>query len=220
MSNFFGVLTSPTATFERIRANGKGWVLALIVMVLLSVLALWLQQDAIVGTIEDEFVRQEAKGVEIDKNIRDIAIASATIFSYFTAVVSVVLTMFIGGLLLLLVNLFVRGEATYMQLSKVALYSYIPSLLSMLVTGIIAYSTGATTMFDVMLNAGAFIEDKTSMLFVLAQMLDPFRIWGLVVMIIGTAVMTRKGRGSVATWIVIGWLLITFLTLLSSRAAA
>ncbi|TCP55925.1 Yip1-like protein [Tumebacillus sp. BK434] len=218
MGNILGVLTQPAAAFERLRGKG-GWVLTLILLTALSVLALWLQGDAMIGTIDQELSRQAERGQEIPETVRDLALASALGIGYVTAALSIVLTMFIGGLLLLLVNLFVRGEATYMQLSKVALYSYIPTIIGTLLTGIIAYATGATSLFDVSLTAGAFVSDKTSMLFVLAQMVNPFAIWSLVLMIIGTSVMTRKGRGSVATWIVIGWAVVSFLTLLGSKAA-
>jgi hypothetical protein len=219
MENFFGVLTSPKAAFERLREKG-GWVITLLVLTAISLISVWLQSDAILGTVELEFDRQAQLGQDIPEDVRDIAIASAGLFSYVTGAISVVLTMFVGGLLLLLVNLIVRGEATYMQLSKVALFSYIPVAISALLTGIISFATGATTVYDVMLNAGAFVEDKSSMLFVLASMINPFSIWSLLLLIIGTEVMTRKSRGSVATWIVIGWLIITFLTALSAKMSA
>lgn len=218
MGNFLGVLTQPQATFERLREKKGGWVLTLIILTALSVLSLWLQSDAMVGTVEQEFIKAEEMGQGVPDSIRDIAVGSALVVGYITSALSIVMSMFVGGLLLLLVNLFVRGEAKYMQLSKVALYSYIPAAIGMLITGLIAYATGATTLYDVSLSAGAFVEDKSSMLFVLAQMLNPFSIWSLILMIIGTSVMTRKGRGSVATWIVIGWAVFTFLTLLGSRA--
>ncbi|ARU61383.1 hypothetical protein CBW65_10500 [Tumebacillus avium] len=217
MGNILGVLTQPAAAFERLRGKG-GWVLTLLVLTALSVLGVWLQQDAMLGTVEQELIKLEEQGQAMPDSVRDIASATAVIIGYVTAALSMVLTMFVGGLLLLLVNLFVRGEATYMQLAKVALFSYIPTVIGVLLTGIIAFATGATTMYDVSLTAGAFVSDKSSMLFVLGQMINPFAIWSLVLVIIGTSVMTRKGRGSVAPWIVIGWAIFTFLTLLGSRA--
>ncbi|ASS76597.1 hypothetical protein CIG75_17585 [Tumebacillus algifaecis] len=218
MGNFFGVLTQPTAAFERLRGKG-GWVLTLILLMVLSVFALWLQNDAIMGTIEQEFNKQAEQGQPIPDEIKDVALASGKFITYFSGTLGVIVTMFLGGLLLLLVNLFVRGEATYMQLSKVALYSYIPSVIGIVLTGIIAYATGATSLYDVSLSAGAFVSDKSSMAFVIAQIINPFSLWSLALMIIGTAVMTRKSRGSVALWIVIGWTIVTFLTLIGSKAA-
>jgi len=212
MGNLWTVLTSPTATFERLRANRVFWV-PMIVLIVLSAFAVWLQLPALVAELE--------KGIA-ETNVPAEALQGVQIFAQVTGVVSAAFMVpvgaFITGLLLLLVNLIVRGEAQYMQLATVGLYAYVPAVISQLIIGILVRVTGATSVYDVALNLSAFKTEKTGFLFHFLTLVDPFAIWSLVLTIIGTAVMAQRPRKKVATWIVLGYVLMCLVVLLIAAA--
>jgi hypothetical protein len=212
MGNLFTVLTSPQQTFERIREEkGAGWVAVMVSLMVLGGLIVWLQLPSILSFTEATLHQQP----NFDEKILSLAITAAEIGGFAGAILAPVLTMFLGGLLLMLVNLFVRGEGKYMQLSKVVLFSTVPGVIGGLLTGVLARLTGATSPYDVAINAGVFFTDKKGWGYALASLVDPFAIWGLVLLIIGTAVVARRSRGNVALWIIIGWLVIRIISVIS-----
>ena len=158
MGNLLSVLTSPTATFQRLKEQNGGWVLPMIVLIVLSLIGAWL----IAPTTEAMINEQLAKTPGLDPALAELTKTSAAVTAYSGAILGIPLSIFIGGLLLLLLNLIVRGEATYMQLVKVALFSKVPGIISMLLVGVMTRVTAATSLYDVGLNAGVFVEDKTS----------------------------------------------------------
>ena len=202
---FFQVLVSPTASFERLRDRG-GWVAALILITLLSAVMMYLQWPL----IEQETIAQlEAQQQPLGAAELDLALTFARVGGWITAALMPAITMFFVGLLLLLLNMILRGEGSYMQLSKVSLYSMVPSLLGGLLTTGLAVGLGADGVTDVMLNGGALFPEKTGFLFTLvSSVLDPFAIWSLVITVIGASSMMRKPTKSVAVWIVGAWLLV------------
>jgi len=201
----FHVLISPAAAFERLRDRG-GWAVALVLMTLLSAVTTYLQWPL----IEKEMLAQfDAQQVPLGAGELDLALTFARVGAWITAAVMPAFLMFFVGLLLFLLNMIVRGEGSYMQLSKVSLYSMIPGLLGGLLTVGLATALGADGVTDVMLNGGVLFSEKTGFLFTLASsVLDPFGIWSLVLTVIGASVMMRKPAKSVAFWIVGVWLLV------------
>ncbi len=202
---FFQVLVSPKAAFERLRDRG-GWVVALVLITLLSAVTIYLQWPL----IEKETIAQlEAQQQPLGDAEMDLALNFARVGGWITAAIMPAITMFFVGLLLFLLNMIVRGEGTYMQLSKVSLYSMIPSLLGGLLTTGLAVGLGADGVTDVMLNGGVLFPEKTGFLFTfVSSVLDPFGIWSLVLTVIGASVMMRKSPKTVAVWIVGVWLIV------------
>lgn len=198
MKNLVKVLFSPTETFERLRNKG-GWIAAFIALAILAVINIWLQMPLV----------EKLQNAELEKAgaaVTEQVVMITKLVSYIVAPISVAIAMFITALLLLLVNLVVRGEALYMQLAKVALFASVPTAISSLLAGLMIRITDADSMEDVQFSLGALVPDKQGLLYELANIVNPFRIWLLVLLIIGTAVMARKPRANIALWIIIGWL--------------
>jgi len=131
-----------------------------------------------------------------------------------------VISMFFGGLLLYLLNLIVRGEAGYMQLSKTSLYSLLPGVIGGLLQTGLAVWLEAKTPYDVMLTGGALFAEKSGMPFYFASsFIDPFGWWSLALLTIGAAVMMRKPVRTVAYWTVGAWLLVRLGTAVSASLA-
>ncbi len=199
MKNLLTVLFSPTAAFEKLREKG-GWAAGFVAVLLLSIVSVWLIWPLTEKMMREQFAKTNTPG-NIDQIIN---------ISHYTTLLGgafgVAVKIFVVALLLLLVNLIVRGEAKYMQLVKVSTFSSVPGLISGLLTGIMARTTDASSIQDLSISLAAFISNKSGFLYGAASLLNPFSIWGLVLMIIGTAVMARKSKSSVAVWIVLGWL--------------
>lgn len=205
MRNLFTVLTSPGATFERLRGNG-GWVISLIVLCVLSAAALWLQWPMIEQQMTEVI---ESSGQPIPAEDMDVVRAIGQFFVPVVAAVFPVFGMFFLGLLLFLLNMIVRGEGSYMQLAKVALYSLVPGALGGLLTAALAAGLNAGSLQEVALNGGAFFAEKSGFAFTLASsVLDPFALWSLVILVAGSAVMMKKSAMTVGIWIVGAWLLL------------
>lgn len=205
MKNSFTVFVSPQSTFERVREkSGSSWIAPLVIVIVLSLITIYFQMP----TLEKEMIKTfDAQG--IDPSMQEMVIATSKVTSYVFAVIMPVMMVFLGGLLLMLVNLFIRGEAKYMQLVNVSAYSSLPSAIGGLLTGLLMWTSNVQSVTEVSLSLGALVADKSSALFKMASILNPFSIWGLVLMIIGMTVMSKRPRKLVAAWIVVGWLLIS-----------
>ncbi|HZG58616.1 YIP1 family protein [Paenibacillus sp.] len=208
----FQVLVSPAAAFERLRGKG-GWVVALVAVTLATAAVAHFQWPL----IEREMMAQFERSGGIPEGELSIVVNIAKYTALVTSLVMPAFLMFFIGLLLYLMNLIVRGEGTYMQMSKVALYGMIPGLLGGLLTAALATGLGAERLTDVTLTAGAFFAEKSGFLFTLASaVLNPFALWGLAVTVVGAAVMSRRPVRSVAPWIVGAWLLVSLGSSLSA----
>lgn len=199
------VLYSPRAAFERLREKG-GWIGALIAVCLLSAVTVYFQWPMVEREMASAL---EMSGEPIDESTTAVINNVAKITTWASGLLSPVITMFFVGLLLYLLNLIVRGEAGYMQLSKTALYSLVPGILGGLLQAGLAVSLDAKKLTDVTLTGGALFAEKSGALFVFAStLIDPFGWWSLALLTIGAAVMMRKPVRTILYWTVGAWLLV------------
>lgn len=204
MKALFTVLVSPTKTFERIRDEGKHFVLPLILVLLVSMLTFVLSMPLI--EYQAELV-SPPEGVDAGFDAETMKTIT-TVTGAIGVLIGVVISIFVGGLLLLLINLIVRGEAKYMQLVKVAMFASVPGLLLGLLQSIMIRFMDPADALSLNFSLGAFVDPSSGFLFGLANLINPFVIWGLAIMVIGTAVMGRRPVKQVASWLIAGWLLL------------
>ena len=140
--------------------------------------------------------------------------SAAKTSAYVMGVIMPVITMFITGLLLMLLNLVVRGEGKYMQFVSIAAFSALPGLVGSLITGILVMTMDVQSATDVSLSLGAFVADKSSQMYRLLSLINPFSIWSLVLYIIGSSVIMKRPRKTLATWIIAAWLVMSLGSLL------
>jgi len=210
MNHLFTIFVSPESTFQRLKSSKLAWLTCMIVLMVLSCLVIYLQMPIIEQTAVDSLKSTP----EVSPDAYDAVLAISRITGYVMAVLSIAMTMFIGGLLFMLLNLIVRGEAKYMQLVTVAAFAALPGMINGLLTGILLKVTSAQAINEISISLGAFIQDKGSFLFKALSIINPFSIWTLVLYIIGASVMMNRPKGQVAVWIVIFWLIISFGSLL------
>lgn len=207
MSTMISMIHSPTKTFEYIREKGGSFTIPLITLMVIALLAIILQLPMIEEAFDTQKVNLGDSGVNLE-TVKKIGTYSAIIM----APVLVAVSAFFFGLVLLLLNLIVRGEATYMQLVKVSLFSLIPGMFSSIITGILVRTSDVHSAKDVLFSLGAFFQEKEGFLFGLANIVNPFSIWSLAILIIGAAVMCRRPIKSVGLWIGGIWLVIQLIT--------
>lgn len=203
MGAVWSVLMSPKQTFERIRENGGAFVIPFIILIAVTLLTVYLQIPILEQSAEQ---LEQAQGLDVG-SMKTITVVTGFIMTP----VTVAAVVFIQALLLLLVNLIVRGEAKYMQLVKVSVLSAVPGLLSMILIGILGRTMEVDAAAQIRLSLAALLENKSGIVYSLANMIDPFALWGLAIMVIGTAVMAKKPASSVAVWIVGGWIAFSLL---------
>src|SRR5690606_22812232 len=114
------------------------------------------------------------------------------IIGFVGSLIGVVISVFITALLLQLVNLIVRGDAKYMQLVKVAVLSYMPNLIHGILIGVLSRTMDPASASKISFSLAAFVEQDTGFAYLFASIFNPFGLWGLGIMVIGTAVMARK----------------------------
>lgn len=210
MKNVFTIFTSPTATFERVKEKGKtAWIIPTIVLAVFSLVMIYLQMPLLEKELLRRFNEQN-----VDPSMLDSFMSYGKMMSYVGGSVTVIISVFFMALLFLLLNLIVRGEAKYMQLVSLSALAALPGLAGGLLTTILALTMKAQSLNDMALNLGAFIADKSSTLFKLLSVIDPFSIWSLILYIIGASVLMNRPRNKVAIWIVIVWALFSFGSLL------
>jgi hypothetical protein len=207
MSIILSVLHSPKKTFEYIRENGGGFLIPFIAIIVATIAVAFIQLPIVERAFDLQMTENPAiedSGMSVE-TFKTIAVYTSLIM---TPVMVAAMT-FITALLLLLVNLIARGEAKYMDLVKVSVLSSIPTVINGILTGILVRTSDASNVNELVLSLGAFMEQKEGIAFGLANLVNPFGLWGLALMVIGTAVMARRSMKSVGIWIVAGYIIIS-----------
>lgn len=214
MKNLVTIFSSPRDTFERVRGSKVAWILPTILVILISLVSLVLQMPYLL-----DYTRQSLlKAGNIDPAQIDQILGVTTITTYAGGVVGIVAMLFLVALLLVLLNLIVRGEGKYMQFVNVVAYANLPSVIGGLLTAVLLVAMNAQSLTDVSLSLGALVADKTSMAYRILSLINPFTIWGLYLYIVGAATMMKRPRKKVAIWIVAVWLIYSLVTVLSAPA--
>ncbi|MUG46527.1 YIP1 family protein [Paenibacillus woosongensis] len=214
MKNLVTIFSSPRDTFERVRGSKVAWILPTIFVILISLVSLVLQMPYLL-----DYTRQSLlKAGNIDPAQIDQILGVTTITTYAGGVVGIVAMLFLVALLLVLLNLIVRGEGKYMQFVNVVAYANLPSVIGGLLTAVLLVAMNAQSLTDVSLSLGALVADKTSMAYRILSLINPFTIWGLYLYIVGAATMMNRPRKKVAIWIVAVWLIYSLVTVLSAPA--
>ena len=201
MGSILNVLVSPKLTFEKIRENGGAFVIPFIVLLVGTLIAVFLQ----IPVIEAQFDKMEPQpGVDLEA-VKSVGI----IFGVISAPIFVAISVFFIALLLMLVNMIVRGEAKYMSLVKVSVLAQFPALISALLLGVLAQTMDPDTASGIKFSLAALMENGTGFVHGLLNLINPFGLWGLAIMVIGSAAMMRKSGKQVAVWIIGGWIVIS-----------
>jgi hypothetical protein len=203
MSTMLSMLHSPTRTFEYIKERGGSFAIPLMTILVIAVVSILLQIPMLERAFDTTEVDLTDTGMSADTFKQFMVYAAVGM-----APVIIAARVFITGLLLLLLNLIVRGEATYMQLVKVSIFSLIPIMINTIITAIMVRSSEADSANDVLLSLGALFQEKEGFIFGLANSINPFSIWSVAITIIGASVMCNRPIKSIGLWIGSAWVVI------------
>lgn len=209
LKNVFTIFVSPVETFQRVKESKTAWIIPLAVVMLFSIVSVFLQLSLMEKDVVEKLLEQQTDPATMDAVIR-ISQISGIIMAFLMSAAGI----FLMGLLLLLLNLVVRGSAKYMQLVTVAAFAALPTSINGLLTSLMLKFTDAQSLNDVSLSLGAFVTDKASLMYRILSFINPFGIWGIIMYVVGAAIMMGRPRKVVGKWIIGAWLIISVGSLL------
>ncbi|GAA0134595.1 hypothetical protein YSY43_14350 [Paenibacillus sp. YSY-4.3] len=214
MKNIVTIFSSPRETFERVRGSKVVWILPTVLVLVISLVSLAIQMPYLLDYTRQAWLKMGT----IDPAQIEQMLGLTVTTTYVGGTVGIVAMLFFVALLLVLLNLIVRGEGKYMQFVNVVAYANLPAVIGGLLTAVLLVAMNAQSLSDVSLSLGALVADKTGMAYRILSLINPFTIWGLYLYIVGAATMMNRPRKKVAIWIVAVWLIYSLITVLSAPA--
>jgi hypothetical protein len=203
IARFIGIITSPRATFESVAASPK-WLgmLMLTTLILVAGSALPLTTEGGREALLDQQVRAvQGFGMQVNDDMYQKLKQRNAIAPYTTAAWVLVAMPFVwvvaAGILFAIFNAAMGGNATFRQVYAVVVHASVIQALGMLFTGPFNYfresMTSATNLSVLlpMLPDGSFAAH-------LASAVDLFRIWWVMALAIGLAVLFRRRTQPIA----------------------
>jgi hypothetical protein len=202
LSRFFGIITSPKATFQAVAASPR-WLgmLLLVTLIVAFCVALPMMSEAGRQAALDNQVHQmENFGVQVNDEVYSRMAQRMWIAPYQTfgaiLIFSPIVTVIFAGILFGVFTALMGGQATFKQLFSVYVHSTVISALAQLFTGPLNYFRGAVTSAT---NLAVMLPvEESSFIGRLTGMIDLFLIWWIVVLSIGLGVLYRRRTQPIA----------------------
>ena len=119
-------------------------------------------------------------------------------------------------------NFLLGAKTTFSEMFAVIMYAGLPRLFIALLNIILLFAGVNTENFDpqnpVGTNIGYFLTDAPNWLKTFGSFFDIFTIWTIILMILGTAIISRKTKGQ-AAMVILGWWAICILVFTGITAA-
>lgn len=203
IARFFGIITSPKATFQSVVAHPK-WLgmFVLTAVIIAAGAAIPMATEAGQQAALEQQVRQmESFGVQVGEEQYARMQQTIKYAPYTTAGAVLVATPFMSliacGILFAVFNAALGGEATFKQLFAVSTHAGVISALTQLFTAPLNLARGAVGSAT---NLGVLLPmlDEGSFLGRLFGMIDLFIVWWLLVLAIGLGVLYRRRTQPIA----------------------
>jgi hypothetical protein len=203
LTRFVGIITSPKETYQSVVAHPKWFgMLALATIIIAVCIALPMTTEAGKAAALDQQVRQmESFGFQVgdqqyEQMRRGMAIAPYTTGASIL-VFSPIVTLIIAGILFVVFNAIMGGNATFKQLFAVIVHASAISAVQQLFTGPLNYFRGSMQSATNLAVLLPMIDEKSFAGRLLA-MIDFFLIWWVVVLAIGLGVLYRRRTQPIA----------------------
>lgn len=221
---------APTKTFADIRRSASWWLpfLLMVVVTVFSSFAI----DRTVGfasVAEHEMTKSPAAAEQLQQltpeqrsqRLRVGAVATR-ISTYASSVIILVFALLEALVLWGSFNFGLGAQTTFPQMLAVIMYSALPRLFVGILNIVFLFSGVNTENYDIRnpvgTNLGYFLTDSPNWLKTAASFFDVLTLWSLILLIIGTAIISRKTKGQAAI-IVIGWWVVILLVATGVAAA-
>lgn len=221
---------APTKTFTDILRSTSWWLpfLLLVATTLLSSFAV----DRTVGfaaVAQHEMTKSPAAAEQLqqlppEQRAQRLRIGTtATRISTYASSVIVLIFMLLEALILWgSFNFGLGAQTTFPQMLAVIMYSALPRMFLGVLNAIFLFSGVNTESYDlrnpVGTNLGYYLTDSPNWLKTGASFFDVLSLWSLILLIIGTAIISRKTKGQAAA-IVVGWWVVILLVAVGVAAA-
>jgi hypothetical protein len=207
-ARFIGIITAPKETFQSVAAHPRWFGVLLICTVLVAVCAaLPMTTDAgKEATLRQQVEGMESFGMTVSDQQYEGMRGGMAYAPYTTAaavlVFTPIMTVAFAGLMYLVFNVMMGGDATFKQLFAVFAHATVISTLAQLFTGPLNYFRGAVTSATNLAVLLPMVDPKSFVGRVLG-MTDLFLLWYILVLAIGLAVLYRRRTPPIA-WTLYG----------------
>jgi hypothetical protein len=208
LARFVGIITAPKETFQSVAAHPRWFGMLLICTVLIAVCAaLPMTTDAgKEATLRQQVEGMESFGMTVSDQQYEGMRRGMAFAPYTTAgailVFTPIMTVALAGLVFLVFNVMMGGDATFKQLFAVFAHAAVISTLAQLFTGPLNYFRGAVTSATNLAVLLPMVDPKSFVGRVLG-MTDLFLLWYILVLAIGLAVLYRRRTQPIA-WTLYG----------------
>jgi Yip1 domain len=206
-ARFIGVITSPADTFRSVVAWPK-WFGMLATCALLIALFSALPLTTPEGrqsAIDQQVTAMNAMksfGVQVTDQMLQQMEARARFLPYQTAIgvliFAPIVSLIFAAIGFAIFNAALGGEASFKQVFAIVVHAAPISALGVAFTGIINYVRGSTSGVANLSALVPFMPD-TSFVYQLLGAIDVFRIWWVIVLSIGLAILYRRRTAPIAT---------------------
>ncbi|HOQ10309.1 MAG TPA: YIP1 family protein [Syntrophomonadaceae bacterium] len=213
-----GILFNPRLAFADIEKQTK-WVPPLLIIMAVSFLC----SLASVSKLK-EYTRYtlelQAQNIPELANEATMAMAvnSAAVFALIGSMLSPVVVCLLCAGLLKLFNLFAGEPARFRQFFAVTVYSYFPLLIGSVIAAIMIVMSPATHLEEVSTSLYLlFPPGSKGFAASLARQVDPFYLWSLGLMALGSSVISRVQFRTYAAYVFAIWLIFALGTALLAQ---
>lgn len=221
---------APEKTFTDILRSTSWWVPFLLILILSAASAFAIDRKIGFDHVAQHAIEQNRKAADqiaqLPPEQRAMQISIATVFTkdmtYAGGIFFLALAALVGLLLWASFNFGLGARTTFAQNFAVFMYAYLPHLFLGLLNVILIYAGVNTETFDINnpvgTNVGYYMTDSAQWVKTALSFFDVFGLWSLVLLVIGSAIITRKSKGQVAI-VVVGWWVVLMLMTTGMAAA-
>jgi hypothetical protein len=203
LARVVGVVTSPRETFQAVVAHPK-WFGVMVVVTLLMAFFAALPMTTEAGkeaALRSQVEQMESFGMTVSDEAYEGMRRGMAVAPYTTGgailVFAPIMTLVFTGILFLVFNAVLGGDASFKQLFSVMAHASVISALQQVFTGPVNYFRGAVTSAT---NLTALLPmfEPTSFIGRVLSMTDLFLIWYVLVLAIGLGVLYRRRTQPIA----------------------
>ncbi len=198
------VIVQPVQAFYEIKENPRFLIPALIILILTLASTLITLPELLDLTREQMNATGQVEGME---TALDMMVGGSAIIG---VLFTVPLIWLLKAVVLLIYDKITIGEAQFKNLFSVAVYSGIPGIFSLLVNTTIIKSLGYKSAMQVNTSLGLLMGNNTEgFLYRFLSQVEFFSVWGLILLVIGGAIMMKKKALNVGAYVFALWLLMS-----------
>ena len=199
---------SPQAAFEDIGRQPR-WLPPLVIVSIISFLCSLVSipklKEFTLYTLE---LQAQTMPELADAAAMDIAVSGLVIFALIAGLFSPAIMCLLYAGLLKLFNLFAGEPAPFRQFFAITVYSYFPIIFAAVIATIMILMSPATHLEEVSTSLYLlFPPGSKGFAANIARQIDPFFLWSLVLMALGSSVISRARFKSYAIFLGVLWLL-------------